>query len=128
VHVTNFRDNVIRDFTNFGVCTLAITVDRKAYKALMKLTARSGQLTTRPRANIQGKFSDLHSRKGTLFGVKRNFIFDSNQEQPSKWRTTALLFCDVRFFCIHLDTNVRSRLIAKIYKIKPRPLECPPAR
>ena len=34
------------------VCMLAIPVGRKAYKALMKLTARRGQRTTRPRANI----------------------------------------------------------------------------
>ena len=37
---------------NGDVCTLAITVGREAYKALMKLPARRGQRATRPRATL----------------------------------------------------------------------------
>lgn len=47
--------------SDIGICTKAVPVDRKAYKALIELQARRCQRATRSRSrlNIQNKFSDI---------------------------------------------------------------------
>jgi hypothetical protein len=44
---------------DIGICTKAVPVDRKAYKALIELQARRCQRATRSRSNIKNKFSDI---------------------------------------------------------------------